>query len=52
MPVWKDETVEVPIVSLFLDTGLCIAMTVDGGIIEGRAALRQTDLPPPPPPPA
>ena len=51
MPVWKDETVEVPIVSLFLDTGLCIAMTVDGGIIEGRAALRQTDLPPPPPPP-
>lgn len=50
IPVWQDLAVEVPIVSLFLDTGLCIAMTVDGGIIEGRAAVRSnTDLPPPPP---
>jgi hypothetical protein len=50
-PVWQDLSVEVPIVSLFLDTGLCIAMTVDGGIIEGRAAVRSnTDLPPPPAP--
>jgi hypothetical protein len=50
-PVWQDLSVEVPIVSLFLDTGLCIAMTVDGGIIEGRAAVRSnTDLPSPPAP--
>ncbi|MBK6515207.1 MAG: serine/threonine protein kinase [Polyangiaceae bacterium] len=33
---WKDEDVGVPIVSLFLDAGLCIAMTADGGIVEGR----------------
>jgi eukaryotic-like serine/threonine-protein kinase len=52
VPVWEDLAVEVPIVSLFLDTGLCIAMTVDGGIIEGRASVRSnTDLPPAPPAP-
>lgn len=48
--VWQDTSIEVPIISLFLDTGLCIAMTVDGGIIEGRGVVQHnTQMPPPPP---
>lgn len=40
---WKDDSVQVPIVSLFLDAGLCIAMTADGGIIEGRLLGGRSD---------
>lgn len=35
--LWEDPSWVVPIVSLFLDTGLCFAMSADGGIVEGRA---------------
>ncbi|MFO0549558.1 MAG: serine/threonine-protein kinase [Polyangiaceae bacterium] len=44
---WEDASVTTPIVSLFLDAGLCIAMTVDAGIIEGRMTTR-ADVPPSP----
>ncbi|MCC6553731.1 MAG: serine/threonine protein kinase [Polyangiaceae bacterium] len=36
-PLWQDESWRAPIVSLFTDLGIVIAMTADGGIIEGRA---------------
>ncbi|AKT39547.1 serine/threonine-protein kinase [Chondromyces crocatus] len=35
--IWRDEAWTAPIVSLFTDLGTVIAMTADGGIIEGRA---------------
>jgi hypothetical protein len=34
--LWEDASWEVPIVSLFADLGGVIAMTADGGVIEGR----------------
>ncbi len=49
---WSDEAIGVPIVSLFLDAGLCIAMTADGGIVEGRLPQSggggRSEAPPPP----
>ena len=36
-PIWQDPSWRAPIVSLFTDVGIVIAMTADGGIIEGRA---------------
>ena len=36
-PIWRDESWTAPIVSLFTALGNVIAMTADGGIIEGRA---------------
>lgn len=48
-PVWQSQEIVVPIVSLFLDAGLCIAMTADGAIVEGRSVTRSaTEVPPPP----
>jgi serine/threonine protein kinase len=35
---WADEAAESPIVSLFVDAGLCIAVTADGMLLEGRAS--------------
>ncbi len=35
---YASEAIESPFVSLFLDVGLCIGMTADGAVIEGRAA--------------
>jgi serine/threonine protein kinase len=35
-PAWRDPTWAVPFVSLFADVGRVIAMTADGGILEGR----------------
>ncbi|EYF04829.1 serine/threonine-protein kinase [Chondromyces apiculatus] len=35
--VWQDESFTAPVVSLFTDLGIVIAMAADGGIIEGRA---------------
>jgi eukaryotic-like serine/threonine-protein kinase len=37
--VWSDPRWVAPIVSLFADVGTVIAMTADGGILEGRAEL-------------
>jgi serine/threonine protein kinase len=34
--IWEDATFQAPIVSLFADLGGVIAMTADGGVIEGR----------------
>ena len=49
MPVWQSQEIVVPLVSLFLDAGLCIAMTADGAIVEGRSVTRNvTEAPPPP----
>lgn len=36
-PIWRDESWTAPFVSLFADLGTVIAMTADGGIVEGRA---------------
>jgi eukaryotic-like serine/threonine-protein kinase len=47
--IWHDPTSEVPIVALFTDPGLVIAMTADGGIIEGRATDKSVSTHPPPP---
>jgi serine/threonine protein kinase len=35
-PVWKDARWQTPFVSLMADSGVIVAMTADGGIIEGR----------------
>ena len=35
-PAWRDPAWAVPFVSLFADVGRVIAMTADGGILEGR----------------
>jgi eukaryotic-like serine/threonine-protein kinase len=45
---WSNDEISVPIVSLFLDAGLCIAMTADGAIVEGRTSRMASELPPPP----
>jgi len=36
--VWNDPSFDVPFVSVFADVGLVIAMTADGGIVEGRSS--------------
>ena len=36
-PAWSDSTWGAPFVSLMADAGLVVAMTVDGGIVEGRS---------------
>jgi hypothetical protein len=40
--IWSDPNWRSPFVSLLADAGLVVAMTVDGGIIEGRAGWRAT----------
>jgi serine/threonine protein kinase len=42
--IWEDASWQVPIVSLFADLGGVIAMTADGGVIEGRV-MRATMSP-------
>lgn len=39
MLVWEDARWKAPIVSLYADIGVVLAMTADGGIVEGRASL-------------
>jgi serine/threonine protein kinase len=34
--IWEDASWQIPIVSLFADLGGVVAMTADGGVIEGR----------------
>lgn len=41
--VWEDPSWQVPFVSLMADVGLVVAMTADGGILEGRARWRAGD---------
>lgn len=36
--LWREPDWQVPMVSLYLDSGLVFAMTADGGVVEGRAA--------------
>ncbi|HET9953970.1 MAG TPA: serine/threonine-protein kinase [Polyangiaceae bacterium] len=38
--VWTSPEFRTPFISLMADAGLVVAMTVDGGIVEGRAAWR------------
>ena len=38
--IWSDSSWNTPFVSIMADAGLVVAMTVDGGIIEGRAGWR------------
>jgi hypothetical protein len=37
--VWEDESWSAPMVSMFADVGMVIAVTADGGIVEGRLAM-------------
>jgi hypothetical protein len=39
VPAWKDIGFQAPFVSLIADAGLILAMSADGGIVEGRRAL-------------
>jgi serine/threonine protein kinase len=39
-PAWSESTWGAPFVSLMADAGLVVAMTADGGIVEGRASTR------------
>lgn len=39
-PAWADSTWGAPFVSLMADAGLVVAMTADGGIVEGRSVSR------------
>lgn len=36
-PVWQDATWKTPFISIMADTGRVVAMTADGGVLEGRA---------------
>jgi hypothetical protein len=38
--IWADDSWKSPFVSVLADAGLVVAMTVDGGVIEGRAGWR------------
>jgi hypothetical protein len=38
--VWREPRWGGPVVGLMADAGLVIAMTADGGIVEGRAPWR------------
>jgi hypothetical protein len=37
--VWEDDAWTAPMVSMFAEVGVVIAVTADGGIIEGRSAM-------------
>ena len=39
-PVWGDSSFQAPIISIMADAGMVVAMSADGGIIEGRAPWR------------
>jgi hypothetical protein len=34
--VWHDPSFDTPFISLMADAGLIVAMTADGGVVEGR----------------
>lgn len=39
-PVWHDPNWQTPFVSMIADAGMVVAMTADGGVLEGRAGWR------------
>jgi serine/threonine protein kinase len=41
-PAWADPSWGAPFVSLMADAGLVVAMTADGGIVEGRSVSRSS----------
>jgi hypothetical protein len=43
--VWENASWTVPFVSILADVGLVVAMTADGGVLEGRASWRRADAP-------
>jgi hypothetical protein len=38
--VWMDPSWQAPFVSIIADAGMLVAMTADGGVLEGRASWR------------
>ena len=50
-PAWSESTWGAPFVSVMADAGLIVAMTADGGIVEGRSASRSHGTPSYPPRP-
>ncbi|MEO8906176.1 MAG: hypothetical protein ABI488_26575, partial [Polyangiaceae bacterium] len=40
--VWNDPTWQAPFVSIMADAGMLVAMTADGGVLEGRASWRSS----------
>jgi hypothetical protein len=43
--VWADENWQAPFVSIMADAGMLVAMSADGGILEGRASWRSSARP-------
>jgi hypothetical protein len=39
LPAWKDPAFQAPFVNLMADAGLVLAMSADGGIVEGRRSV-------------
>jgi serine/threonine protein kinase len=39
VPAWKDPAFQAPFISLIADAGLILAMSADGGIVEGRRGV-------------
>ena len=48
-PAWADHGWGAPFVSLMADAGLVVAMTADGGIVEGRSVSRSATVSSQPP---
>ena len=40
--VWSDPSWQAPFVSIMADAGMLVAMSADGGILEGRASWRSS----------
>jgi eukaryotic-like serine/threonine-protein kinase len=41
--VWMDPSWQAPFVSIIADAGMLVAMTADGGVLEGRASWRSAE---------
>jgi len=41
--VWSDPRWQAPFISIIADAGMLVAMTADGGILEGRASWRSSE---------
>ncbi len=42
--VWSDASWQAPFVSIMADAGMLVAMSADGGVLEGRASWRSGPL--------
>jgi hypothetical protein len=40
--VWSDPRWQAPFISIMADAGMLVAMTADGGVLEGRASWRSS----------